>query len=65
MSLVEGVAKDGKYLNERRDGIIYKVDGKTEFFVSRYFFLWSTYNEREDRHGKSSGKGQQGRNKRT
>lgn len=59
--LVEGVAKDGKTLNAQRDGIIYKVDGKCEFFVSRYFYLWPNYTDREDRHGKGSGKGQQRR----
>lgn len=48
ISLVEGVAKDGKTLNETRDSIVYKVDGKTEFFVSRYIYLWPNYTDREN-----------------
>lgn len=43
--LVEGVAKDGKTLNATRDGIIYKVDGVCEFFVSRCFYLWPNYRD--------------------
>jgi hypothetical protein len=65
INLCEGVAKDGKTLNPERDAIVYKVDGSTEFFVSRYFYLWPNYTDREDYHGKSSGKRQQGRDQRS
>lgn len=47
INLCEGVAKDGKTLNPERDAIVYKVDGSTEFFVSRYFYLWPNYQDRD------------------
>lgn len=48
ISLAEGVAKGSKTLNRKRDGIVYKVDGKCEFFVSRYFYLWPSGSGFED-----------------
>ncbi len=65
VNLCEGVAKDGKTLTAERDALVYKVDGSTEFFVSRYFYIWPNYTDREDHHGKSFGKRQQGRDQRS
>ena len=44
--LVEGVAKDEKTLNATRDSVLYKVNGVCEFFVSRYFYLWPNFTDR-------------------
>lgn len=55
--LVEGVAKDGKTLNLARDGIVYKVNGVCEFFVSRYFYLWPNFTDREMRPAKGVRRG--------
>ena len=40
-------------------GYAYKVDGSLEYFVSKYYFKWPNYVDRED-NGKDSGEGQSG-----
>lgn len=54
ISLAEGVAKHSKTLSAKRDGIVYKVDGKCEFFVSRYFYLWPSGSGFEENHTRES-----------
>jgi len=48
INTLEDIAKKTASLNDLVDGFIYKVDGKTEFFVSRYYYLWPNYTDRED-----------------
>lgn len=33
----------------RADGVFYMIDGKTEYFISKYFYLWPNFTDREDR----------------
>lgn len=59
IAFAEGVAKAGTLFDESADAIVYKVDGKCEFYVSRAFYAYPNYTDRqEDRNGKNPGKGQ-------
>lgn len=48
------IEKGSKTLNRKRDGIVYKVDGKCEFFVSRYFYLWPSGSGFEDNNNETA-----------
>lgn len=45
-------------------GYAYKVDGSLEYYVSKYYFKWPNYVDRED-NAKNSGEGQSGSRKKS
>jgi hypothetical protein len=45
-------------------GYAYKVDGSLEYYVSKYYFKWPNYVDREE-NGKDSSEGQSGSRKKS
>lgn len=54
INIIDAIAKSN-VLTELDDAIVYKVDGSTEYFVSRYYYLWPSLTGESD--GKSTSKG--------
>lgn len=70
MKLIDGLAADGKSLTQERDAIIYKIDGKCEYMISRDFFLYPNtgigkYDNPNFSKGQSRRNGNESRNPRS